>query len=291
MGGVWQALAFGFAGVRPRGNVLEVDPRLPEEWRALELKLSFRGSPIRLRIDHDGVTADADRLVPIEIRDRRRGPGMTKVIAALDNSLAARPVVAAGDGAGAAPRIGGRSAARRRERQRRRRQRGRRGRPGAPHVRRPDCGAPRRGRLGRRRRGAGRRLARHAGPSPPGRSDGARGARRASETVARRPARARSETAPQAPRPARRDRFRPRPRPRGSSSLRTASSSTSSSSTCTTRPRSPSSTTSVSTRRETGPGSSLPGTVPGAWVTYGSKPASAGATRRSSVRRRSSKPT
>ena len=73
MGGVWQALAFGFAGVRPRGDVLEVDPRLPEEWRALELKLSFRGSPIRLRIEHDGVTADADRLVPIKIRDRRKG--------------------------------------------------------------------------------------------------------------------------------------------------------------------------------------------------------------------------
>ena len=72
MGGVWQALAFGFAGVRPRGNVLEVDPRLPEEWRALELKLSFRGSPIRLRIEHDSVTADADRLVPIKIRDRRK---------------------------------------------------------------------------------------------------------------------------------------------------------------------------------------------------------------------------
>ena len=43
MGGVWQALAFGFAGVRPRGERLEVDPRLPDEWQALELRLSFRG--------------------------------------------------------------------------------------------------------------------------------------------------------------------------------------------------------------------------------------------------------
>jgi trehalose/maltose hydrolase-like predicted phosphorylase/hydroxymethylpyrimidine pyrophosphatase-like HAD family hydrolase len=73
MGGVWQALAFGFAGVSPRGDVLEVDPRLPEEWRALELKLSFRGSSVRLRIEHDGVTADADPLVPIDIRGRRKG--------------------------------------------------------------------------------------------------------------------------------------------------------------------------------------------------------------------------
>jgi trehalose/maltose hydrolase-like predicted phosphorylase len=73
MGGVWQALAFGFAGVRPRGDVLEVDPRLPDEWSALELRLSFRGSPIRLRIEHDGVTADADPLVPIDIRGHRKG--------------------------------------------------------------------------------------------------------------------------------------------------------------------------------------------------------------------------
>jgi alpha,alpha-trehalose phosphorylase len=73
MGGVWQALAFGFAGVRPRGDALAVDPRLPEEWQALELKLSFRGSPIRLRIEHDGVTVDADPWVPIEIRGRRKG--------------------------------------------------------------------------------------------------------------------------------------------------------------------------------------------------------------------------
>jgi trehalose/maltose hydrolase-like predicted phosphorylase len=59
MGGVWQALAFGFAGVRPRGAVLAVDPRLPPAWSALELRLRFRGRPLRLRIDHDGVMLDA----------------------------------------------------------------------------------------------------------------------------------------------------------------------------------------------------------------------------------------
>jgi trehalose/maltose hydrolase-like predicted phosphorylase len=73
MGGVWQALVFGFAGIRPRGDALEVDPRLPEEWRALELELSFRGSSISLRIEHDGVTASADPHVPIDIRACRKG--------------------------------------------------------------------------------------------------------------------------------------------------------------------------------------------------------------------------
>ncbi len=57
MGGLWQALAFGFAGIRPRGDTLIVDPRLPKEWGALEFGLRFRDRPLRLRIDRSGVTA------------------------------------------------------------------------------------------------------------------------------------------------------------------------------------------------------------------------------------------
>src|ERR671936_1566693 len=60
MGGLWQALAFGFAGVRPYVDALIVDPRLPQEWNALELLLRFRGEPLQLRIDHDGVSARPD---------------------------------------------------------------------------------------------------------------------------------------------------------------------------------------------------------------------------------------
>jgi trehalose/maltose hydrolase-like predicted phosphorylase len=61
MGGLWQALAFGFGGIRPRGESLVVDPRLPPEWNALEFSLCFRGVPLRLRIDRSGVAADASR--------------------------------------------------------------------------------------------------------------------------------------------------------------------------------------------------------------------------------------
>jgi trehalose/maltose hydrolase-like predicted phosphorylase len=57
MGGLWQALAIGFGGIRPRGDALLVDPRLPQEWNALEFGLHFRGRPLRLRIDRSGVTA------------------------------------------------------------------------------------------------------------------------------------------------------------------------------------------------------------------------------------------
>jgi trehalose/maltose hydrolase-like predicted phosphorylase len=59
MGGVWQALAYGFAGVRPDGAALVVDPRLPPQWSTLELRLRFRGAPLSLRIDHEGPHVDS----------------------------------------------------------------------------------------------------------------------------------------------------------------------------------------------------------------------------------------
>jgi trehalose/maltose hydrolase-like predicted phosphorylase len=62
MGGLWQALAFGFAGIRPRGTVLEVDPRLPPEWPSLELNLRFRGMPVRLRVEREHVRIDSEAL-------------------------------------------------------------------------------------------------------------------------------------------------------------------------------------------------------------------------------------
>jgi len=69
MGGLWQALVFGFAGVRPRGDALVVDPRLPPEWAALELRIRFRGLPLRLRIDREGVELDAPPALVLRPRD------------------------------------------------------------------------------------------------------------------------------------------------------------------------------------------------------------------------------
>ena len=43
MGGVWQALAFGFLGLRPSGHALDIDPCLPGEWDGLALRFRFRG--------------------------------------------------------------------------------------------------------------------------------------------------------------------------------------------------------------------------------------------------------
>jgi trehalose/maltose hydrolase-like predicted phosphorylase len=60
MGSLWQALAWGFAGVRPGGSHLELDPHLPSAWGALELCLVFRGSRVRVRIEHGRLLVTAD---------------------------------------------------------------------------------------------------------------------------------------------------------------------------------------------------------------------------------------
>ena len=56
MGGVWQALASGFLGIRPGADGLTVDPCLPDEWESVELTLRFRGRPLQIAATHDGWT-------------------------------------------------------------------------------------------------------------------------------------------------------------------------------------------------------------------------------------------
>ncbi|HET7868715.1 MAG TPA: glycosyl hydrolase family 65 protein [Actinomycetota bacterium] len=67
MGSVWQALAYGFAGIRPHGGVLQVDPRLPEAWSALEIPVLFRGRRIRVRVEPARATIEADGPAEIEL--------------------------------------------------------------------------------------------------------------------------------------------------------------------------------------------------------------------------------
>jgi trehalose/maltose hydrolase-like predicted phosphorylase len=60
MGSLWQALAFGFAGLRPAGSTLSIDPRLPPSWGAYELRVRFRGSRVRVRVEEDSVLVRSD---------------------------------------------------------------------------------------------------------------------------------------------------------------------------------------------------------------------------------------
>ena len=86
MGGVWQALAFGFAGLRARAGRLHVDPVLPPAWSALEVRVRFRGAAVRVRKERAHLTITLDRSTPLVVgatsptlgagtfEFRRRGP-------------------------------------------------------------------------------------------------------------------------------------------------------------------------------------------------------------------------
>jgi trehalose/maltose hydrolase-like predicted phosphorylase len=67
MASVWHALVLGFGGIRPGFDALEVDPRLPSEWGSFEVRLRFRGSRVRIRIEPGDVTVWADPHIPVRI--------------------------------------------------------------------------------------------------------------------------------------------------------------------------------------------------------------------------------
>ena len=68
MGSVWQALVFGFAGARPKGDVLELDPLVPEAWRSLEINLRFRGARVRVSVAPTALEIRADEPTRIRLR-------------------------------------------------------------------------------------------------------------------------------------------------------------------------------------------------------------------------------
>jgi alpha,alpha-trehalose phosphorylase len=52
--GVWQALVFGFGGVREHDGRLSITPHLPAAWRSLSFSLRVRDRQLRVELSHDG---------------------------------------------------------------------------------------------------------------------------------------------------------------------------------------------------------------------------------------------
>lgn len=65
MGSVWRTIVDGFAGLRPAGDALTIDPVLAPGWEALDLRLRFRGSRVRTRITPTAIEIGADP--PIDV--------------------------------------------------------------------------------------------------------------------------------------------------------------------------------------------------------------------------------
>jgi trehalose/maltose hydrolase-like predicted phosphorylase len=68
MGGAWQAVLFGFAGVRVRDGVLHVDPALPTTWRSLGVRFRCLDRHVRLHITAEEVRIEVDAPLRVNIR-------------------------------------------------------------------------------------------------------------------------------------------------------------------------------------------------------------------------------
>jgi alpha,alpha-trehalose phosphorylase len=51
--GVWEALAFGFGGVRDYDGELSITPHLPQAWNSLAFSLRVRDSQLRIDLSHE----------------------------------------------------------------------------------------------------------------------------------------------------------------------------------------------------------------------------------------------
>jgi alpha,alpha-trehalose phosphorylase len=60
-GGVWNALVYGFAGLRDHGGEITFDPRLPEGWEALRFAFRLRGSRVRAELTANQLTLTLEK--------------------------------------------------------------------------------------------------------------------------------------------------------------------------------------------------------------------------------------
>ena len=75
MGGLWQAVVFGFAGLhvsRPDDPALVLDPHLPDDWGELRISLLWHGHELRLRCRNDVVHVGCAR--PLRVVAGHRPP-------------------------------------------------------------------------------------------------------------------------------------------------------------------------------------------------------------------------
>ncbi len=71
-GGVWNALIFGFAGMRDYHGRITFDPRLPKDWEAMRFPLQIRESRVRVLLERDAITFDMEFGGPLELEVRGR---------------------------------------------------------------------------------------------------------------------------------------------------------------------------------------------------------------------------
>ena len=58
MGGIWQAVVKGFAGLRRWHETLVLDPHLPDGWSRVAFPVRFRGARLHVEVEHQRAIVD-----------------------------------------------------------------------------------------------------------------------------------------------------------------------------------------------------------------------------------------
>jgi trehalose/maltose hydrolase-like predicted phosphorylase len=59
IGGTWQTIVNGFAGMRLRNGILDFAPSIPDEWTLFEFKIHYKDNIFRFRIDKNSISVEA----------------------------------------------------------------------------------------------------------------------------------------------------------------------------------------------------------------------------------------
>ena len=59
LGGTWEAVIFGFAGVSVTREVLCINPRMPRSWKKMIFSLSWRGDLLQFEVTNNTVAVKA----------------------------------------------------------------------------------------------------------------------------------------------------------------------------------------------------------------------------------------
>jgi kojibiose phosphorylase len=91
LGGIWQALVFGFLGMRPQDEGLRFEPHIPASWGELRLPLHWRGSRLRVAARPDMIEIAVEAGEPVQLAI---GDAPWRAIAAGASLSAALPAAA-----------------------------------------------------------------------------------------------------------------------------------------------------------------------------------------------------
>lgn len=72
LGGIWQCVVMGFAGVRMLGGNLRVNPKLPEEWDRLKFPIHWKGDLLEIKITKESlyIKSNGDKNVTLTVFDK-----------------------------------------------------------------------------------------------------------------------------------------------------------------------------------------------------------------------------